>query len=239
MIRKTVILLCLTLKLTLLSAQNSFHGNFLMSFRSAAGSDQDAALLWNIQSALDGGKMAMEILDDMKIKGVTKRVLFNPADSTWTMTMEYVNSKVGTRIHAAAMFRATMKVQKIKMKTSGGRRIIDGYRCKKIILESDDYLSEVWLTDQFTFDLCYISKLVTHCGLMSDYVRHGDWFNWKNTKGMILEVTSTKKKTGESYTMNISEVKAVEVSQAFFNTSGFKISEIPEGQNCGAGLEGK
>jgi len=190
-------------------------------------------MILNIQPESGGGKMAMEIQDEMKKKGVDKRVLFNPQDSTWTMLMEYVNTKIGTRIHAAAMFRDSTKVSKMKMKSSAARRTIAGYSCKKIILESDAYRSEVWLTNQFNFDLCYLYKLMNHCGLMSEYVRHGDWFTWKNSRGMIIEVTSANKKSGESYTMNISMIKPGIINESLFNTKGFKISEIPEGQNCG------
>lgn len=225
--------------MTLSSAQHSFRGSFLMSFRSSAESEKNPALLWNIQAGNDGGKMMLEIQDDMKKKGVSKRVIFNTSDSTWTMLLEFVNSKQGSRIHAASMFRDTTTLQKITMKKSTDRRTIDGYRCKKIILESDAYLAEAWLTNQFTFDLCYIYKLVSHCGLMGEFVRDGDWFNWKNARGMIIEVTSTKKKNGESYTMNISNVTTDPISEDLFSVKGFKISDIPDGQNCGAKEEEK
>ena len=106
-------------------------------------------------------------------------------------------------------------------------------------MESDEYLSEAWLTNQYRFNVCYIYKLLSHCGLMSGYVKNGDWYYWKNTNGMILEVTTTKKKTGESYTMSISNLNVGDTKQTQFSTKGFKIADIPEGQSCGPRMDEK
>lgn len=239
MIRSVFLSLFLVFSLNIVFAQSLFSGSFFMSFIAADGSDKAYPLFWQIQSGSDGGRMMLEIQDEMKKKGVSKRVLFNSSDSTWTMLMEYVNSKIGTRIHAAAMYRDSARQQKIFVKKSGSRRVIEGYRCKKIILESAEYIAEAWTTDQLHFDLCYIYQLLTHCGLMNEYVRSGDWFNWKDSKGMILEVTSTKKSTEQSYTMRLSKLSPGDFNPLYFNTNGFILSEIPEGQNCGIPVEAK
>jgi hypothetical protein len=73
--------------------------------------------------------------------------------------------------------------------------------------------------------------------MMSDVVRKGDWFMEKNIKGMILEVISTKKSNGEMYTMKISNIIPGNINKTFFNISGFRISDIPEGQNCGGVID--
>ena len=68
---------------------------------------------------------------------------------------------------------------------------------------------------------------------MSEFVRNGDWYKFNKINGMILEVTSKNKSTGESYTMSISEIKTGVINNTFFSINGFLISDIPEGQNCG------
>lgn len=210
-----------------------------MTFKSSHEGDQNYPLLWNIQSSSNGGKMVMEIEDEMRQKGVSKRVMFNPVDSTWIMMMEIRNIKQGTRIHRAAMYRDTTKEIKTKTVETRLKRNIGGYDCKKIIRETKYYYTELWITDQINYNICTAYKLLSHCGMMSENVRKGDWFNFKNKKGMILEITTKNKLTGDSYTISISQLKLNEINPKLFDMAGFKISDIPEGQNCGPVVEGK
>ena len=220
----------------ILSGQNPFFGSFVMSFK-VAESTRDEPLLWIIEPVADGGKMALEIQDEMKNKGVSKRVLFNPADSTWTMMIEFNKIKQGSRIHAAMMYHDTVKRNELKRKITKERRNIGGYRCKKIIIESEKFIADVWVTDQVKFDLCNVYRLLSHCGMMSEFVRKGDWYFSKNLNEMIMEVTSIKKSTGELYTMSILMMKPGDTNESFFTTDGFKIADIPEGLNCGVVME--
>ena len=75
--------------------------------------------------------------------------------------------------------------------------------------------------------------------VVSEFMRKGDWFYWHNDKGMILEVISRNKESGENYSMTISDIKKDVVNEKAFDMIGFKISEIPEGQNCGVKMEDK
>ena len=207
-----------------------------MSF-NISDSAIETPLLWNIEPVSEGGKMAMEIQDEMIKKGVSKRVLFNPADSTWTMMIAFNKIKQGSRIHAAAMYRDTTKRSVLLKKSSTETRKIEGYHCKKIILESEKYSADVWITDEIKFDLTNIYRLLCHCGMMSEVIRKGDWYFSKDIKNMIMEITSRNKITGENYTMKITSVKPGEINKIFFTTEGFKIADIPEGLNCGVVME--
>lgn len=215
----------------LISAQKPFQGSFLMSFNSAEP-DKDSPLLWNIRLDSTGGEMALQVQDNMLKKGVNKRVLFKPADSTWTMLINFNKVKQGTRIYAAAMFRDTSKHRPVTVRKLKDEKIISGYLCKKLTVESEKYFAEVWYTNEIKFDMCGIYRLLSHCGMMSEVVRKGDWFMNRKLKTMVLEATSTNKKTGLFYTMIISGINSL-IDQSFFDLNGFKISEIPEGENCG------
>jgi hypothetical protein len=75
--------------------------------------------------------------------------------------------------------------------------------------------------------------------MSSEYVRAGDWYFSTKVKGMILKLTSLNKKTNETYTLLVSEIKPGDLKPKFFDTTEFRISEIPEGQNCGVQSEKK
>lgn len=139
--------------------------------------------------------------------GVSKRVLFNPSDSTWTMLIEFNKVKQGSRIHASAMYRDSVKHTPVTIKTTKEKRIIDSYHCNKIIFESKDHIAEGWVTKEINFDLCNIYRLLSHCGMMNEYIHKGDWYFSDKVKNMILELTSRNKITGEIHTLKISNVK--------------------------------
>ena len=204
-----------------------------MSFASPGVENPQDSLLWNINSLSAGGVMAMEMQDSMRRKGVSKRVLFNPKDSTWTMLLSFNNVKQGSRVHRADMFRDRADSINFKVIYTKQKKAVEGFICKKIIIESSRYISELWITKNLSFDLTFIYKLLNHCGMMGEIVRKGDWYKWNDFKGMILEVKSTKKSNGETYTLRISQIKRGVIDPALFTTTGFRISEIPEGQNCG------
>src|SRR6185436_8480523 len=212
------------------SAQKIFNGSFMMTFSSSQqNAKQDPPMFWNV----DSGKVMMEIQDEMYKKGVSKRVLFTPADSTWTMIMQLRSVKEAVRVHANAMFHDTMKQPEIKTKSTSEKKVIEGFNCKKIIIENDSAIDEAWITSEIKFNLSKIYKLLCHCGLMGGFAEKGSWYFQKNPKGMVLEVTSKRKDNGHSYTMNISQIQPGIINKNLFDLKDFKFSDIPEGQNCG------
>ncbi len=77
---KRAILFLFLIQLSLhLKGQQPFAGNFMMTF-SLSQNDKikDPPMFWNV----DSGKVMVEIQDEMFKKGVSKRILFTPADST-------------------------------------------------------------------------------------------------------------------------------------------------------------
>jgi len=207
-----------------------FRGSFLMSFSENGPSQKK---MWPLQWSVDVVKMGMEVQDDMNKKGVKKRVVYNLADSTWLMLMKFNNVKQGTRIHANAMFRDTMKSPEVKIKSTRETKVIAGYACRKDIVVSKNDSAEVWSTKEINFDMCHLYKLLCHCGVMSSYVDDGSWYFAKKIPGMVMEVTSTNRKSKLSYTMGISEVQPGEINDSYFDLKDFKISDIPEGESCG------
>lgn len=212
--------------------QDEFSGSFNIHYEESEFI-KDFPMVWHIQPKSAGGKMAMEIQDEMKPKGVSKRILFDPIDSTWTMLIEYNKVKQGTSIRSASLFLDSIKTDKPILKKTKYKKVIDNYSCRKVILESDNYISELWITEEFRFDLCLIYRLLAHCGMTSDFVSKGDWYHYNKMKNFILEVTSVNKKTGAHYTLRINSVKPNETNPSFFQLKGFRISQIPEGQKCG------
>lgn len=207
-----------------------FRGSFLMSFNEEGLGQKKA---WPFQCTTDISKTGLEIKDDMNKKGVLKRILYNEVDSTWLMLIGYNKVKQATLIHARAMFSNKMKSPVVITKPTGEKKVISGYTCMKYITVSENDSAVVWASQDLQFDLGRLYKMLSHCGMMSSYVDEGTWFYSRKIKGMVLEVTSFTKKTGAFYTMNISDIRPNEINESYFDISGYRISNIPEGENCG------
>ena len=233
MTRHLTILTIILLQCGFLKCQVNFHGSFLMSFSTPELKNTENSLLWNVEDTSDTSRIAIEIQDEMKKKGVSKRILFSPPDSNWTMLMSFNKVKQGTRIKAPAMYRDDKPLKDYEIRSTNSRKTIDSVKCIKVIVETKNNISEVWLAEKINFNLAGNYHLLSHCGMIGDIVRQGDWFKITTFDKMIMEVKNTDRKTGETYTLHISNLKNEKPGNELFNTGGFLISEIPEGLNCG------
>jgi Domain of unknown function (DUF4412) len=214
-------------------AQKEFSGTFTMLIQTSDKTDKEIPLSWYLQPKKDGRMMAMQIMDEQLSKGVNKRVIFNPTDSTWLMLMGVNKIKQGTKIHRAAMFRDSTESAIYTPKKSKETKIINGYLCHKFSLKTKKNVSEIWVTNQLQCNIGFIYKLLRHCGMIETSARKGDWYRSKYIKGMILEIHSQNLASGDDYTMKITDLQLGVIKQELLNIEGYRISVIPEGQNCG------
>lgn len=211
-------------------AQQTFDGSFVMTFINVNGNDTlYSPLLW----CKKGKRIAIEIQDKGKLRGISQRVLIDPADSTWSMILDASNAKNAARVHAAKMFRDTITTQLFKVTRTSSSKNISGFTCKKTIIESRQFKTELWITEQLNFNLGAVYRIIEHCGMMSSYIPKGDWCWWNNKKGMVIQVIVFDKATSKNYKMSLSAIKAGKVDNNLFDLKNFVIAEIPEGQHCG------
>lgn len=209
-------------------AQQIFRGSFLMSF-SFSTKENMPPLLWNV----DGDKIAIEIQDTMKRKGVTRRIVFNALDSTWTMCMEFNNVKQGTRMRTQKMAGKEVAIKPSHLKTINSKIKSGMYAAEKKVCQTKTSTDTLDVTQQFNFDVPKHYQLLCHCGLINISLRKGSWYHIKKNKGMIVTAKSFDKLNNNSYTVSITNIKPGDINPDLFNLKGFKISDIPEGQSCG------
>lgn len=220
-----------------LYGQVEFKGTFKMVINATDKNGTSTDFNWSIESKKEGGRLSMQIMDDQIKKGVIKRVLFNPSDSTWLMLMGINKIKQGTKVHRAAMFRDSSEQSILKLIKSNQTKIISGYKCTKYKLKTEKYNSELWITNQYNCNIGIIYKLLRHCGMIESSSRKGNWYTAKYIKGMILEIRSVNNITNEAYSIILSNIHYGEINKTLFDYEGYRISIIPEGQNCGVQKE--
>ena len=222
-------LFCLTAK-----CQTQFQGSFLMKFSTTYANTEDLySLTWTIDRSFNSERMAMEIEDEMKKRGVNKKVIYNFSDSSWTMAMSIKDIKQGTKMGAKMMYKDSCKSKEIKIKRFKNNEIISGKEFKKIIIQKDEYDTELWITNQYNYDISKMYELLLHNGLMNPILKKGKWYEYHIKKGMIVKVKTINKTTGENYSFTIENIKQGAINQSIFDLRGYKISVIEEGQNCG------
>lgn len=210
--------------------QQVFEGSFTVTFTEVNNNDTlFSPLLW----CKKGKRVVIEIQDEGRRQGISQRVLIDPTDSTWTMILDASNARNAARVHAAKMFRDTAKNSLFKVTRTAMTKSISGYTCKKTVIESKFYKTELWITEQLNFNLGSVYHIIEHCGMMSNYIPTGDWGQWNIYKGMLLQVSTFNKTTAQSYKMTLSQIKPHVVYNNLFNLKNFIIAEIPEGQHCG------
>ena len=234
----TICRLLITLAFSIFNSygQVAFEGTFQMNFNTSTNIKSDlGALIWSIDKPGKGNRVAMEIEDEMKKKGVNKRVLFDFNDSSWTMVMAIKNIRQGTKIMSRKMYRDSCSIKKINKKEVKEPEIISGLKCKKIIITNAGFESEVWITDQYNYDLSKMYELMLHCGLMDPMLKKGKWYEYHiRKKGMIIKVRTQNKETGENYSLQIDHIRPGNISPIAFDLKDYKISIIEEGKNCAA-----
>ena len=209
-------------------AQQVFRGSFLMSFAFSTKENMPP-LLWNVE----GEKIAIEIQDTMKQKGVTRRILFNAKDSTWTMCMEFNDVKQGTRMRTKKMAGKEVAFKPAQLKSLQTFEIIDIYTATSMVYKTPTVTDSLAVIQEYNFDLPKYYTMLSHCGLVNISLRKGNWYNNKKNKGMIVRAKSIDKKTNTHYTVTITKIKQGDINPALFSTKGYKITDIPEGQSCG------
>ena len=190
-----------------------------------------------VENSLLGEKIAMEIHDDIEKKGVFKRIIFDFNDSNWTLLMSIKDIKQGTRIGATAMFKDSCKLKKIQIKKSIQNEIVAGMNCRRITINLDQYIADLWITDQFNFDVSRMFELLLHSGLMNPILKKGKWFEYHTKKGMIVKVNLRNKNTDENYSISLDQIEKNKINARVFNIEGYKIADIEEGKNCGAKID--
>ena len=128
---------------------------------------QDQKQAWPFECTVDITQINMEVKDDMNKKGVTKRILYNLADSFWLMLMQYNNIKQGTHNQTKAMFRDTMASSHIRTKAMKAEKIIEGYRCIKFVVISETDSGVMWIAPDLKFDLGRLYKMLSHSGMIN------------------------------------------------------------------------
>lgn len=172
-------------------------------------------------------KMAMEMV--MGKEASVVRSIFDYKNNTMTTASE----KDGNNKFAMVMKLNEDLVEKnsdeVQFRTTDEKRTIDGYNCSKVIAETKEGITEMWLTKDL--NLSYENTVgmmpKTKNNPTSGFLR--DLKQWKGVEGFPVEMISyQKKKPEEKSTIRFKDIKPDVVNEKAFDLSGYQVMDMTQ-----------
>lgn len=123
-------------------------------------------------------------------------------------------------------------MKKPEIMETGETKIIDGYKCKKVVVKSETSNAEVWYTTEVPLNFAELSNSM---GMAMTQPRPGIAPNEMTRqpnipvelKGFPMLIISNNMKTGEVTTMTFKNVKKGQVDEKKFDTKGYQQMDMP------------
>ncbi|MCP4121040.1 MAG: DUF4412 domain-containing protein [Bacteroidetes bacterium] len=208
---------------------SDFKGSFDMSFENSSdGKVKDQGTVsWHIRE-YDVAMIPMvedpnapqnaRIVIDRK-KGVIVILTDNNGEKTGMITkMKETSVDLSDVEEAKDLDNLIVKVFKHEI------RMVNGYKCYKVLAYNDEMESVSWVTEQITLDM---AQLMSFMNIQSqDKSTYEEKFG--HIKGMMIESTSTEKKTGEVNKVSMQNFKIGYPQTDVFSTEGYNLLSLPD-----------
>lgn len=199
-----------------------FTGSFILNYDDK--NKDDKYNTGKIKYALDGLQAAI-IPTFSNLKDIKMRSLVDMKEKEMTMlTIDAKGKKNGLlmKYPKPVLKKIDPKAKLPVVKKTGETKMIQGFKCEKITIQTDTTQIEAWITNEIIFDM---SELI---GLSNAGFKGKSPFsntNVSDIKGTALEAIITQK-NGAVLKMNISEIKKGKPEVALFSSEGFKIADV-------------
>src|SRR5690606_35743849 len=99
---------------------------------------------------------------------------------------------------------------------------IDGYKCKKYLISSDDNSGYVWVTEDVDIDYDKIFNFMD----LDKKKKNSRLSDFDDLNGMALEAYTEDKKKNEAFEMKIKNLMIGKVDQSIFDVSAYSITDM-------------
>jgi len=156
------------------------------------------------------------------------RTIINEKDQSMTLVTEKegANKFAMIRRMSEAGVLPDAEPKEIKIMTTNERKIIDGFSCFKVIVETDDVNNEIWLTLDVKLNYADVFGIMNRAsGPAANLLQRMK--NIKNLKGAPLEMTITDKKLPDEIThITLKNIKAENPDASVFDLSGYQVMDL-------------
>ncbi|MEO8149920.1 MAG: DUF4412 domain-containing protein [Bacteroidia bacterium] len=208
------------------AALAQFEGSYTITIESAKLTEP-----MDINMTVKGNLSCMQI-PSMESSGMVKNII-NSETQSMIMCNDRGGRKIGMKMNMKDAERfAPQEAKPFTVTETTETKVIDGYKCKKIIMENDESKNELWITNELPISmkdlLNSISANRSPGSIMLRNLKRG----YGDQNGVALQTFSTNKSSKEEFTMTIHNITKTKVDDKVFNTDDFQLMDMP---NMGGG----
>lgn len=179
----------------------------------------------DLKFTIKGNKTCMEIMAGEKAGKV--RTIYDTKNNTMTFLTEKDGSGKFGMVRPMVEYNLTESDSKnAKITATGETKKIDSYTSAKMIAESDESTTEMWVTEETGLTYQDVLALVNKGkGPASNYAYNMK--NYKDLKGVPLEMTITSKKNpGDITIVKIMNIVKGKTDDRVFSTEGYQVMDM-------------
>ena len=169
-----------------------------------------------------GTKMVMEP-QQMTPEGNMKFLVDNNASKQYIL-MDMNGQKMAMAFDMAELNKAAGDKDQTKITVTNETKVIDTYKCKKIIAESEEHHTEIWITEGVGVEYSDFFKMMASAQNQNSFASMPEL---KNIKGFPIETVSKDKKKNSTSTLKIREISKARVNPEIFSMKGYQVMAAP------------
>ncbi len=159
------------------------------------------------------GAGGMSVLVDEATK--KQYLMMDNAGQKMAMVMNYTDQ----------MNKATETASDTKITVTKETKTIDGYKCKKIIAESAESKSDIWLTEDLGMNYADLYKMMSASG-NGPQGKKNQLPAMKDVKGFPIEMNVTDKAKQETINIRIKNISKTKISPSMFSLEGYQMMDM-------------
>lgn len=217
-----------------LNAQN-FEGSFLIQHNQAPESEEDENYNTSLKFTVEGDKIAMEPKELEGDRGQFGRIIFDNGKDQLTLLMDQGGQKMGIVMQNPEFINSDEEKEaeeaespEITVTKTGETKVIAGYECKKIIVETEENLTTLWVTDELDLNLAQVMSMFAYKGANPMSGKEPDEENPYadlDIEGMPIDIYSEDKDTGEKNKVMIRDITDT-IDRDLFSTEGYQMIDM-------------
>jgi hypothetical protein len=159
------------------------------------------------------GAGGMSVLVDEATK--KQYLMMDNAGQKMAMVMNYTDQ----------MNKAAETASDTKITVTTETKTIDGYKCKKIIAESAESKSDIWLTEDLGMNYADLYKMMSASG-NGPQGKKNQLPAMKDVKGFPIEMNVTDKAKQETINIRIKNISKAKISPSMFSLEGYQMMDM-------------
>ena len=156
-------------------------------------------------------------------KSDTRFLIDNTTNQKYVLMINN-GQKIAMAVNNFEVEKATEAIKEPKITSTKEVRTIDGYKCTKIIAESDEETSDIWLTQEAGLSYNELYKIFNSTKNTPGARRSLP--SLKNVQGFPIEIITKDKAKDRNVTIRIKNISRAKTDPQMFSMDGYKVVDM-------------